>query len=318
MTRDLVLGLDGGGSKTVLALADRDGAVPAMLRGPGLDPYGNAHWRRDLARMVEDLGTADGRLTRAVLGLSCHTESVLMSAQQTSCARGIFTVPVDTLNDVHVAFEGALAGSPGVLALAGTGSMAWAGDGCGSHRRAGGWGDLVGDEGSGYWLGREALAETTRVLDGRSRAAGFAEALLGSIGIGGGDLVGWLSGLRHRRATIAALAVTVDALAADGDPTACRLMASAADHLAEQVKTAWRAVGSPGPLVWSYAGSLFSSRCLMNGMVERLGDARPPELPPVGGALLEAGRRANWTTDQRWRARLARSIAEASRSGGGA
>ena len=131
MSRDLVLGLDGGGSKTVVALADRDGAVVALRRGPGLDPYGNARWRQDLARLVADVGTGEGRLDRAVLGLSCHAESAATSADQTACARRLFAVPVDTLNDVHVAFEGALAGGAGVLALAGTGSMAWAGDGPG-------------------------------------------------------------------------------------------------------------------------------------------------------------------------------------------
>ncbi len=48
MSRELVLGLDGGGSKTVVALADRDGKAVALLRGPGLDPYGNPGWREDL------------------------------------------------------------------------------------------------------------------------------------------------------------------------------------------------------------------------------------------------------------------------------
>ena len=316
MSRDLVLGLDGGGSKTVVALADRDGAVVALRRGPGLDPHGNARWRQDLARLVDDTGTGNGRLTRAVLGLSCHTESAAISADQAACARRLFTVPVDTLNDVHVAFAGALAGKAGVLALAGTGSMAWAGDGHGLHRRCGGWGDLIGDEGSGYWLGREALTETTRALDGRSRETAFAQGMLESIGIDGGELIGWIFGLEHRRAAVAALAVTVDALAAAGDPTANGLMARAAEHLAEQVEAVWRLVGSPDPLVWSHAGGLFSSPRLRRRLVERLGEPRAPELPPVGGALLEAARRAGWATDGRWRARLALSIAEAIRSGG--
>ncbi len=316
MSRDLVLGLDGGGSKTVVALADRDGAVLALQRGPGLDPHGNARWREDLAALVAAVGTGHGRLERAVLGLSCHTESAAVSAEQTACAARLFTVPVDTLNDVHVAFEGALAGRAGVLALAGTGAMTWAGDGHGTHRRAGGWGDLVGDEGSGYWLGREALGETTRVLDGRSRASAFAEAVLGSIGVGGADLIGWIYGLQHRRASIAALAVTVDGLAAAGDPTALALMTRAADHLVEQVEAAWRPLGASPPPAWSYAGSLFSSPRFMAAMVERLGEPRAPELPPVGGALLEAARRAGWAADAGWRARVASSIAKAIRSGG--
>ena len=315
MSGDLVLGLDGGGSKTIVAVADRDGAVVALRRGPGLDPHGNARWREDLAALITDLEAWHARLERAVLGLSCHSESAAVSAEQTACAGRLFCVPVDTLNDVHVAFEGALAGRAGVLALAGTGAMTWAGDGRGLHRRAGGWGDLVGDEGSGYWLGREALTETTRVLDGRSRAGAFAEAVLGCIGVGGADLIGWIYGLENRRASIAALAIVVDRLSAAGDATALALMTRAAEHLVEQVEAAWRSLGSSEPLEWSYAGSLFSSPRFMAAMVERLGAPRVPELPPVGGALLEAARRAGWATDAPWRMRVARSIADAIRSG---
>lgn len=317
MSPERVLGLDGGGSKTVVALADRAGTVVALARGPGLDPYGNPAWREDLAALVAAVGTGGGQLVRAALGLSCHTESAATSAEQTACARRLFAVPVDTLNDVYVAFTGALAGAAGVLALAGTGSMTWAGDGQGLDRRCGGWGDIVGDEGSGYWLGREALTETTRSLDGRGQGHAFAEAVLARIGVPGTELIGWISGLENRRAGIAALARLVGELAAAGEPTADRLVARAADHLAEQVETAWRSVGAPGPLVWTYAGGLFGGAALRRHMRARLGAPRPPELPPVGGAILEAARRAGWTTDAAWRARLAASLAEGIRSGGG-
>ena len=315
MSCGLVLGLDGGGSKTIVALADRGGEVVALRRGPGLDPHGNGRWREDLASLLADIELGHGWIERAVLGLSCHTESAAVSAEQLACARQLFTVPVDTLNDVHVAFEGALAGRAGVLALAGTGAMTWAGDGRGLHRRAGGWGDLVGDEGSGYWLGRKALGETTRVLDGRSRADAFAEAVLGAIGIRGTDLIDWIYKLENRRAAIAALAVTVDGLAAAGDPVAQALMTRAADHLVEQVEAAWRSVGSSAPMVWSYAGSLFRSPRFMGAMVRHLGEPRAPDLPPVGGALLESARRAGWPTDATWRMRVSRSIADATRAG---
>ncbi len=316
MSRDLVLGLDGGGTKTVVALVARDGTVAALRHGPGLDPYGNVDWRRDLAALVTGIGPGQDVLIRAVLGLSCHTETRDISAAQTDCAKKLFAAPVDVLNDVHVAFEGALAGRAGVLALAGTGSMSWAGDGQGTHRRCGGWGDIVGDEGSGYWLGREALTETTRILDGRSPRSSFAAGLLEGIGIEAGDLLAWIFGLRQRRTGIAALAAIVDGLAEAGEPTAIRLLERAAGHLVEQVETAWRLVGSPRPLVWSYAGGLFASATLRQSLVERLGQAQAPELPPVGGAVLEAARRAGWATDAAWRARLAGSLADAIRSGG--
>ena len=316
MRRDLVLGLDGGGSKTVAALADRDGTVVALHHGPGLDPFGNPQWRRDLAAMVQAIGTGGGDLRRAVLGLSCHTEVKAVSDAQSQAVRGLLDVPFDVLNDVHVAFEGALAGRAGVLSLAGTGSMAWAGDAGGSHRRTGGWGDLIGDEGSGYWIGREALSEVTRAIDGRSGHAGFARSLLEHIGLGRDELLGWVYGLPNRRSAIAALAVAVDRLADAGDATAARLMARAADELSQQVEAAWHLIGAPEPLVWSHAGGVFNSASIKRGMIDRLGPPAAPHLPPVGGAVREAARRSGWTIEAAWRDRLAASLAAAIRPGG--
>ena len=129
MSRDSVLGLDGGGSKTILALASRDGSIAALHRGAGLDPHDNPDWRDDLAGMVRAIGPRSAELRRAVLGLSCHTEAKAVSDTQTAWVDSLFAVPSHVLNDVHVAFEGALAGRAGVLALAGTGSMAWAATG---------------------------------------------------------------------------------------------------------------------------------------------------------------------------------------------
>ncbi len=316
MSRDLVLGLDGGGSKTVVALADRDGTVTAMRQGPGLDPFGNPQWRRDLAGLVQAIGMGGGDLGRAVLGLSCHTEVKAVSDAQTAAVRDLFGIPFDVLNDVHVAFEGALAGRAGVLSLAGTGSMAWAGDGRGSHRRTGGWGELIGDEGSGYWIGREALSEVTRAIDGRSSHPRFAWSLLEHIGLGRDELLGWVYGLSHRRSAIAALAVAVDGLADAGDPIATSLMARAADELSQQVEAAWHLIGAPEPLVWSHAGGVFNSASIKRRMIDRLGPPVAPRLPPVGGAILEAARRSGWATEAGWRDRLAASLATAIRPGG--
>lgn len=112
MSHDSVLGLDGGGSKTVLALASRDGSIAALHRGPGLDPHDNPEWRDDLAGMVRAIEPQARDLRRAVLGLSCHTEAKVVSEAQTAWVDGLFAVPSHVLNDVHVAFEGRWTGAP--------------------------------------------------------------------------------------------------------------------------------------------------------------------------------------------------------------
>jgi len=163
---DLVLGLDSGGTKTMLDLADRNGVVQTVRRGPTLDPFADRGWPDDLASMLRDYAVWWPRIVGGALGLSCHGEVEAVSARQIKVTADLLPVPHLVLNDVRVAFDGALAGRAGVLLLSGTGSMAWAGDG-NRDLRVGGWGEAFGDEGSAHWIGREALSEATRALDGR-------------------------------------------------------------------------------------------------------------------------------------------------------
>ena len=318
MSRDLVLGLDGGGTKTVVALVARDGTVAALRQGPGLDPYGNARLAaRSRRHWSTGVGPEQGGLERAVLGLSCHTETADVSAAQIDCAKELFTVPVDVLNDVHVAFEGALAGRAGRA-------------GAGRH----GLDDLGGR--------RAGAASPLRRL-GRHRGRRGERLLARPRGPDRDDPGARRPKPRHTPSPKACWPASASKPATcSPGPSACgsgapasrlwrgsstgsprpairrrvHLLTRAADHLVEQVETAWRLVGSPGPLVWSYAGGLFASGGLRRHLAERLGPAQAPELPPVGGAVLEAARRAGWTTDGAWRARLAESLAHGIRSGG--
>src|SRR5207237_10017789 len=84
-------------------------------------------------------------------------------------------------NDALIALWGALAGRQGVAVLAGTGSIALARSEDGREGRAGGWGYLLGDEGSGYWLGREAIAAYLHVLEARQDAPGVFARLVGGV-----------------------------------------------------------------------------------------------------------------------------------------
>ena len=303
-----VLGLDSGGTKTVLALADRDGQVTLLRHGPGLDPSTGNDWAGDLKILL----ASDGKgLDAAVLGLPFHDEVERYSREQSATAQAL--IPGKTLvqNDVRIAFDGALAGWAGVLALAGTGSMAWASlNGPDDpHIRVGGWGDAFGDEGSAYWIGREALAIVSRHLDGRLSAPEFSGGLLSAAGIKPEELIGWCYGLENRRMEFAKLAFTVSALAEAGDPAAEHLLQAAADHLAAHIAAAWAQTGEATPLAWSYAGGVLSSDLVRRYIAARIGsDPVPPCLPPIGGALLRAAALAGWATDAAWIDRLSQSL----------
>jgi glucosamine kinase len=285
-----ILGLDGGGTKTDAVVVNRLGKVLMRKRTAGLDPTAGPGWEATLT----DIAAGLGPVAAAVLGMPYHDEIAAISARQTALAVGLFGAGSTVLNDVAVAFEGALAGADGMLVLAGTGSMAWARSPLGTHR-VGGWGDVFGDEGSAYWIGREALARISRELDGRNAATGFADAMLARMGITATALIGWTYGLDHPRVRVAGLAPMVSDLAQNGSATAAELMTEAARHLAELGQTAAQQCGAPPG--WSFAGGVMTDPTVMAVLTQTIGCApTPPILPPVGGAVLAAAKTAGWDT----------------------
>lgn len=307
----MILGLDSGGTKTVLALADRSGTVTALSLGPGLDPSADIHWPQALEALLAKRAGALASLEAAVLGLPFHDEVQRYSDEQTAVAKSL--LPGNTLvqNDVRIAFDGAMAGKAGVLALAGTGSMAWASQNGprDPHIRVGGWGDAFGDEGSAYWIGREVLARVSRHLDGRQSAPAFSDAILASLGLQADELIGWCYGLSNRRAAFADLARLASTLAEAGNADAIAILRGAADHLAAHIEAAWRQTKAETPIRWSYAGGVFNSPIVSERIAVQVGcDPVAPRLPPIGGALLRAAANAEWPVDEAWIDRLSSSL----------
>lgn len=305
-----VLGLDAGGTKTLLALADRTGQVAALVHGPGLDPLQAPNWPAHLADMLDQLPDL-GMVQAAVLGLPMHGEAPSISQNQVREARALLPIVPIIDNDVRIAFDGAFAGAGGVLILAGTGSMAWASLGGPDdfHVRAGGWGEAFGDEGSAFWIGRESLARLGRELDGRDDRTGFAQGMLDGMGIDAADVASWCYGLTERRRAFAALATITSRLAADGVPAARVILERAGDELAETMLAAWRRAAGPAPLRWSYAGGVTNDAVVMARIEERVGTAPlPRRLPPVGGALYRAAVHLGWDVGGDWVETLNRAL----------
>jgi N-acetylglucosamine kinase len=271
-------------------------------------------WPQRLKALVQALGADRHGLDAAVLGLPYHSEIAELSAQQDQIAAQL--LPGRTLvdNDVRIAFDGAFAGGAGALILAGTGSMAWAslGGPDDPHQRSGGWGDIFGDEGSAYWIGREALASVSRELDGRLPASGFSKGLLAAMAINGPGLLDWLVAQDHRRSAIADLARHVAGLAAAGDPLATGILHRAADELAQTLLAAWRKAAGPRPLRWSYAGGVTTNPQVLARIAAQVGCApHLCRLPPVGGALMRAARLAGWLVTEDWVDQVARTLPKA-------
>jgi N-acetylglucosamine kinase-like BadF-type ATPase len=166
-----VLGIDAGGSKTVGLLADEQGRVVGETRTDAANLYthGELAVEKAFDAIVEEFG-AERRPSAVCVGIAGvdrpHDQAVVLSALR----RLGFRERVRAVNDAVIALY---AGAPerfGIVVLAGTGSIAYGVSPTGATARAGGYGWLLADEGSGYWLGHQALRASIRALDGRGPA----------------------------------------------------------------------------------------------------------------------------------------------------
>src|SRR6185312_14815635 len=155
--RPLVVGIDGGGSKTRIVALDETVRIVATARAGGINPLDKPAWQDELARALRPILALPG-IVAVVAGLPAHGEAEAIStAQRSALAELAGHRRQIVLNDVDVAQIGAFAGAAGILLLSGTGSMAWARDAEGRSHRSGGWGDVIGDEGSSHWIGHRVL-----------------------------------------------------------------------------------------------------------------------------------------------------------------
>lgn len=300
-----VLGIDAGGTKTVVALVDETGAVLNYAVFPGLDPTRADDAEAELDDFLLGALAPDAAAPQwATVGLPFHGEVAAITAMQHARVRRRFGANARACNDVEVAHIGAFGGGDGVLVLSGTGSMAWAKGPAGASR-AGGFGDLIGDEGSAFWIGQRALALLSQEADGRRPASAFGKAVLDALGVGSNGLIDWVYGQQNPRSCIASVARHVSALAAAGTDDAISILQQAATELSATARAAARSAGLAAPHPLATAGSVFQDP-VIRAELARVTSAEPVPslLPPVGGAVLDAAFRAGWAVGPSWMSRL--------------
>lgn len=300
-----VLGIDAGGTKTIVALVDETATVLDIAVLPGLDPTRADNAEAELDDFLRGVVAALKMAPQAsAVGLPFHGEIAAITAMQHARTTHHLGGNARCYNDVEVAHIGAFAGGFGVLCLAGTGSMAWAKGPAGTGR-TGGFGDLIGDEGSAFWIGQKALALVSQESDGRRPVSDFGRGFLQALEIEPGELIDWVYGQSNPRAGIASLARHVSALAASGATDAVDILQAAAAELAAIALAAGRAVGLVSPSPFATAGSVFLDPIVRAELARLIGvEPKPGLLPPIGGAILDAARRAGWVADQSWISRL--------------
>ena len=172
------LGIDGGGTKTTCAVGDQTSLIATATAGPSnVVRVGERVTRESLRQSVLQACTAAGISTGQV-SYTCVGGSGAGRPELASAVRGflaeILSTPIDVVGDMEIALEAAFGHGPGVIVIAGTGSIAYGRDRQGRTVRAGGWGFAIGDEGSAHWIGRVAVNAVLRASD-RSDRVGTSE-----------------------------------------------------------------------------------------------------------------------------------------------
>jgi N-acetylglucosamine kinase-like BadF-type ATPase len=235
-----VLGIDAGGTKTVCFLADERGMILSEGRGPGA----NLHTAGELAvektlhevmeqaigdRMIDGRAIVPAAICLGIAGVDREDE---MRTVRAIMRRIGHHSRVLVVNDALIALVAGAKDAPAIVITAGTGSIVYGRNASGEAARAGGWGHMIGDEGSGYWIGREALAAVMRASDGRGPATALTAEILEHLKVDDESRLPRIVYDREvPRMTVAALGPLVQRVAAEGDAVATRILERAAEEL---------------------------------------------------------------------------------------
>lgn len=284
-----VLGLDAGGTKTVCLLADDSGQMIASARGAGanLQAAGELAVEKVLHQVMDE--AIGGRAV--VPAAICLGIAGVDRPDDHAVIRGIMQrigrqARVLIVNDALVALEAGAPGAPGVVVISGTGSIAYGRNDQGEAARAGGWGYVLGDEGSGYWIGRAALRAVLRESDRRGPATALSRLLLSHFGVA--QAQGLIHEVYHSSlepAAIGALAQCVQQAFSEGDSVAIGILRSAADELEGSALSVARRLGLVGrPFAFILAGGIFRA---VPWLQQELGRRLPVSAPDSSVRLLD-------------------------------
>lgn len=280
-------------------LADDQGAILAEARGGGanLQAHGELEVEKVLHHVMDTaIGSRDVRPVAICLGIAGVDRP-----QDAESVRGIMRrigAKARTLvvNDALVALVAGAGAedTPGVVIIAGTGSIAYGRDGSGRAARAGGWGYLLGDEGSGFWVGRRALSAIVRAADGRGPSTQLSELVMTRLQlVRPSDLIRETYYRDLRRTAIAGLAPLVQQARDAGDAVAAEILNQAANELTAAAASVVSRLGMRGEVFPTIlAGGIFKAvpwladevMRLMNEIAPR-SESRVLEVEPAVGAV---------------------------------
>lgn len=311
----VAVGIDGGGSQTTAVAVGARGDVVAQAVG-GSSNLKAVGWDTATAQLQQVLGSLAAALPpdaevvglhAALAGAGRSEEAEQVRAGLLDCCRlaalrqhfGRLAPEAIAVSHDALAVLASAGDEVGIVVIAGTGSLVWGRNRAGATSRAGGWGYLLGDEGSGFDLGRRALIAVLAAFDGRREPTALTEAVLAHFTLAAPpDLVSRIYDSPGTRTDIASVAPLALRLAEEGDRTAHSLVALSVQALAGQVRPVALRLGLANddfPIVCS--GGMFRNAAFFQALAAAVADVVPaarccrPRQTPAEGAALLAWRR---------------------------
>ncbi len=295
-----VIGIDGGGTKTRALLATPDGDILAEANtGPsnpqivGFDRA--AHSIFNLVRECCGKISQPVKLVKSVvagiggIGRSEDKSQLIEALKSVS----IYTKNIQLEHDARIALEAALPWRPGIVLISGTGSIAFYRTKDNLFLRSGGWGRVLGDDGSGYDLSREALRAVMLAYEERGKTTVLTDKVLKFFNIGMPDHL--ISAIKRINGDIAPIAPLILESAQENDTVALEILENGANELVMLIQTLINQHAPEGKITLAFEGGLLDKDNVYSSLVRRkLKEKFPslyvqkPKFPPVYGALILA------------------------------
>lgn len=290
----ILAGVDAGATHTRALVIHDDGTPVGSGTGGPANPHniGPGPAASEIARAIQT--AAAGETPQVVVAGVAGLEDPELRRELRYALQALQPErEIHLYSDAAVALDGAFLGGPGIIVIAGTGSVAWGRNEKGEEARAGGWGHYVDDVGSGYDIGRHGLHAVLRAHDGRGEPTSLSRMLLKALEI---DSPAQIGGTVRRTdpAQIASLARVVVQAADEGDAVARAILRGAVGELATLAAAVWQKLHfSPGHPVAPVDGVFAYARirkAFAASLARRCPEAvvTTPRLPAVAGAVWRA------------------------------
>lgn len=267
---DFVCGIDGGGTRTTAVCCTPDGReIARKVFGPfNLNSIGEEAFRgilKDIVSFLEETGNC------RALCIGAAGVNNLRMAEIVHEAFSETGICYKLVGDEVIAHTGALNGKEGIILIAGTGSICFGKNSAGKSATAGGWGHLLGDEGSGYGLGRDAIRAVSRVLDGYGEPTAIRELIAGEFGLDTPEkIVSYV--YSNDKSAVAKISHLVEKAYWDKDPVAIGIVRSNAEALVDIVMAVSSRLGLEKCDVALLGGLMEHPTCLRDEFVRLLAE----------------------------------------------